>query len=95
MKNYACKRAERNNVMLFQNWIDGSGENGVIYMSFGSVLRTASMTPEKRQMVLEVLESLSPIRVIWKWESDEMVTTFFRFYIDVTKNVIDYSTAVL
>ena len=73
-------------MILFQHWIDGSGENGVIYMSFGSVLRTASMTPEKRQMVLEVLESLSPIRVIWKWESDEMVTTFFRFYIDVTKD---------
>ena len=57
-----------------QDWIDGSGENGVIYMSFGSVLRASSMTPERREMILQVLESLSPMRVIWKWEDEDTYT---------------------
>ena len=41
-------------------------------MSFGSVLQASSMTPEKRQMVLDVLESLAPVRVIWKWEDEDV-----------------------
>ena len=41
-------------------------------MSFGSVLQASSMPLEKRQMVLSVLSSLSPIRVVWKWEKEEV-----------------------
>ena len=41
-------------------------------MSFGSILKASSMSPEKRQMVIEVLGSLSPIRVIWKWEEEDV-----------------------
>lgn len=41
-------------------------------MSFGSILQASSMSPEKRQMVLEVLGSLSPVRVIWKWEEEHV-----------------------
>merc|ERR1712180_493758 len=55
-----------------QEWIDGSGKEGVIYMSFGSILKASSMSPEKRQMVIEVLGSLSPTRIIWKWEEEDI-----------------------
>ena len=41
-------------------------------MSFGSILKASSMSPEKRQMVIEVLGSLSPTRIIWKWEEDDV-----------------------
>ena len=45
-------------------------------MSFGSILKASSMSPEKRQMVIEVLGSLSPIRVIWKWEEEDVSNIF-------------------
>ena len=41
-------------------------------MSFGSVLKASSMSSERREMILEVLGSLSPIRVIWKWEEENV-----------------------
>ena len=41
-------------------------------MSFGSILRASYMAADKRQMIIEVLESLAPVRVIWKWEDDDV-----------------------
>ena len=41
-------------------------------MSFGSVLKASSMSSERREMILDVLGSLSPIRVIWKWEEENV-----------------------
>ena len=52
--------------------MDGSGNSGVIYMSFGSLFQAKYVCSDKRKMVVEVLGSLAPIRVLWKWEGDEV-----------------------
>ncbi|CAG9583267.1 unnamed protein product [Danaus chrysippus] len=41
-------------------------EHGVIYISFGTILKPSSIKPEKLNSILEALEEL-PQRVIWKW----------------------------
>ena len=61
--------------------MDGSGNSGVIYMSFGSLFQAKYMSSDKRKTVLEVLRSLAPIRVIWKWEGDEVNNDKGRKYI--------------
>lgn len=45
-------------------------ENGVIYVSFGSFLRSADMPSVKYEAMLETFRKLKQ-RVLWKWESDE------------------------
>ena len=52
--------------------MDGSGNSGVIYMSFGSLFQAKYVCSDKRKMIGEVLGSLAPIRVLWKWEGDEV-----------------------
>ncbi|XP_047517095.1 UDP-glucosyltransferase 2-like [Pieris napi] len=43
-------------------------EHGVIYISFGSVVKSSTMPDEKLQAVLGAISEL-PQRFIWKWES--------------------------
>lgn len=42
---------------------------GVVYFSFGSMLRGATLPEDKVKAFLQVFESL-PQRVLWKWEDD-------------------------
>nr|XP_032518412.1 uncharacterized protein LOC116770883 [Danaus plexippus plexippus] len=41
-------------------------EHGVIYISFGTILKPSSIKPEKLKSIIEALEEL-PQRVVWKW----------------------------
>ncbi|KAM3961543.1 UDP-glycosyltransferase UGT5-like [Aphomia sociella] len=46
-------------------------EHGVIYISFGSLLRAATAPLDKLQAIIDAL-SLLPQRVIWKWEKESL-----------------------
>ena len=46
-------------------------KEGVIYVSFGSVMRASFMSKEKRQMFLNTFKGLKE-KVLWKWETEEM-----------------------
>lgn len=46
-------------------------EDGVIYISFGSVVKASTMPADKVQVMLEVMDQL-PQRFVWKWE-DQML----------------------
>ncbi|CAG4945780.1 unnamed protein product [Parnassius apollo] len=53
-----------------QKFIEES-QHGVIYISFGSMLRAASIPKDKLQTILDALAKL-PQRVIWKWEAKSL-----------------------
>ncbi|KAM8716275.1 hypothetical protein ACLKA7_003199 [Drosophila subpalustris] len=44
---------------------------GVIFISWGSMVRASSMDEDKLQTMLTVLKQ-QPLNVIWKWESDDV-----------------------
>ena len=48
------------------DFVEGA-EHGVIFVSFGSVLKSSKMPEAKRQLLLSVFASLKQ-RIIWKWE---------------------------
>ena len=54
-----------------KSFIEESGENGVIFVSFGSVLKASTMADSLRQKLLTVFRKLKQ-RILWKWESEEM-----------------------
>jgi len=47
-------------------WVEGS-EHGVIFVSFGSVIKSSKMPEGKRKAMLKVFSKLKQ-RIIWKWE---------------------------
>ena len=51
-----------------ETFIQGSGEHGVIFVSFGSVVKASKMPEAKRKAMLAVFSRLKQ-RVIWKWET--------------------------
>jgi glucuronosyltransferase len=44
-------------------------ENGVIYFSLGSLVKTDTLAADKRDAFLQAFSEL-PQRVLWKWEAD-------------------------
>ena len=46
-----------------------SAQHGVIFVSFGSVIRASKMPEDKRRMMLNVFSRLKQ-KVIWKWETE-------------------------
>jgi glucuronosyltransferase len=54
-----------------QKFIDESGDEGVIFVSFGSVLQASEMSDDFRITLTSVFGQLKQ-RVIWKWETEEM-----------------------
>ncbi|XP_034473734.1 UDP-glucuronosyltransferase 2B31 [Drosophila innubila] len=46
-------------------------KQGVIFISWGSMVRASSMDEDKMQAMVKVLQK-QPLNVIWKWESDEV-----------------------
>ncbi|EDV57648.2 LOW QUALITY PROTEIN: uncharacterized protein Dere_GG24956 [Drosophila erecta] len=50
-------------------FLDQSGE-GVIFISWGSMVRASSIDADKLSAALEVLKG-QPLKIIWKWEADE------------------------
>lgn len=53
-----------------QQWLDESSE-GVIVISWGSVLRASTLPKEKRDAIVSVLRRI-PMKVLWKWEDDNL-----------------------
>jgi len=50
-----------------EDFVQGA-EDGVIYVSFGSVIKASKMPEAKRQLLLNVFSKLKQ-RIIWKWEA--------------------------
>lgn len=46
-------------------------EYGVIYISFGTILKASSMPTDKLQSIINALNEL-PQRVIWKWNKKSL-----------------------
>lgn len=46
-----------------------TAEHGVIYISFGSMVRADTLPEEKREAILHSISKLKQ-RVLWKWEND-------------------------
>lgn len=55
-----------------------NAKEDVIYISWGSMLRTFSLDPNKVQAILRAFENL-PFNVIWKWENDNVPTKSNKF----------------
>lgn len=55
-------------------------EHGVIYVSFGSVVKSSTMPADKLNAVLEAMTEL-PQRFIWKWETDVVLLDKKKLYI--------------
>lgn len=53
-----------------QSFLDGATE-GAIFFSFGSNVKSADMSDEKRRVILKVFGALKQ-RVLWKWEDDNL-----------------------
>ncbi|KAI7815524.1 UDP-glucuronosyltransferase [Rhyzopertha dominica] len=53
-----------------QDFLDNA-EEGIIYFSLGSNVRSANIDPEKRRMIMEVFGEL-PYKVLWKFEEDTL-----------------------
>jgi glucuronosyltransferase len=54
-----------------KKFIDESGDEGVIFVSFGSILKASQMSDELRIKLTSVFGQLKQ-RVLWKWETEEM-----------------------
>lgn len=51
-------------------FLDNANE-GVLFFSLGSLIKSTTMPQKKLDAILKVLDSI-PRKVIWKWESDEL-----------------------
>ena len=51
--------------------MDDAGPDGVIYVSFGSVLKASVMSDDKRKIMLGAFAKLKQ-KVLWKWETEVM-----------------------
>ncbi|KAJ8720262.1 hypothetical protein PYW07_012305 [Mythimna separata] len=54
-------------------------EHGVIFISFGSVVRASTMPADKVQEVIKVMQQL-PQRFIWKWEDKTLLVDKKKLY---------------
>ena len=54
-----------------RKFLDEAGPEGVIYVSFGSVLKASVMSEDKRLTLLNVFGKLKQ-KVLWKWETEYM-----------------------
>ena len=54
-----------------KKFLDEAGTDGVIYVSFGSVLKASVMSEDKRKTLLNVFGKLKQ-KVLWKWETEHM-----------------------
>ncbi|KAF5291331.1 hypothetical protein FQA39_LY03482 [Lamprigera yunnana] len=53
-----------------QKYLDGAKE-GVVYFSLGSNVRSANLSLDLREKIMEGLRTL-PYKVLWKWEEDSL-----------------------
>lgn len=55
-------------------------EHGVIYISFGSVVKISSLSEARVQAILGAMSAL-PQRFIWKWESQTLLADKKKLYV--------------
>jgi len=70
---HITKKAEQELPESITNFLNRSNE-GVIFISWGSMVRASSIDEDKLTSILEVLQH-QPLRIIWKWEGDETPKT--------------------
>lgn len=51
-------------------FLDNAPE-GVLYFSLGSMIKLTTMSPDKMDVILNVIDSI-PRKVLWKWESEQL-----------------------
>uniref|UniRef100_A0A0A1WL71 UDP-glucuronosyltransferase n=1 Tax=Zeugodacus cucurbitae TaxID=28588 RepID=A0A0A1WL71_ZEUCU len=61
-----------------EKFLKNAPAEGVLFFSWGSMVRSSSMPSEKVQTIVKVLEQ-QPLNVIWKWETDEVPTKSKKF----------------
>ena len=66
-----CKPAEPLPKDL-QVFMDNSGPDGVIYVSFGSVFKASEMSDEARLLFVNAFKGFPKQKILWKWETDDM-----------------------
>lgn len=52
----------------------------MIYISFGSVIKSSTMPTEKLKVILDVINEM-PQRFIWKWEDNSLVIDRNKLYL--------------
>ncbi|NP_001274756.1 UDP-glucuronosyltransferase 2B14-like precursor [Bombyx mori] len=55
-------------------------EHGIIFISFGSVIKSSTMTTDKVEAILEVMKRM-PQRFIWKWEDKSLIVDKNKLYV--------------
>lgn len=55
-----------------QDWLNGAQE-GVIYFSLGSNMRSSSMGEARRKAFLKAFSKFPQYLVLWKWETEDMM----------------------
>ncbi|XP_037711285.1 UDP-glucosyltransferase 2 [Drosophila subpulchrella] len=70
---HITKKAEQELPESITTFLNRSNE-GVIFISWGSMVRASSIDEDKLTSILEVLQN-QPLRIIWKWEGDETPKT--------------------
>jgi len=54
-----------------EDFIQGAGEDGVIYFSLGTNVRTKNLAEDRKKILIETFASL-PQRILWKFEDEEV-----------------------
>ncbi|XP_017038347.1 UDP-glucosyltransferase 2 [Drosophila kikkawai] len=54
-----------------EEFIQGAGENGVIYFSLGTNVRSKSLSQDLRKVLMDTFANL-PQRVLWKFDDDQL-----------------------
>lgn len=54
-----------------EEFIQGAGEDGVIYFSLGSNIKSKTLSQERLKVILQAFSSL-PQRVLWKFDEDNL-----------------------
>ncbi|XP_016950387.1 UDP-glucosyltransferase 2 [Drosophila biarmipes] len=54
-----------------EDFIQGAGEEGVIYFSLGSNVRSNNLAEDRKKILIETFASL-PQRILWKFEDEEL-----------------------
>lgn len=57
-----------------QQLLDNATKEGVIYVSFGSIINSRGMSLSKRESIVNAFKRL-PQTILWKWENDSLTAT--------------------
>lgn len=55
-------------------------EHGVIYINFGSIMKSSNLAADKIEAIVEVMKVL-PQKFIWKWENEIQLLDKNKLYV--------------